>query len=267
VSVWVNGQPATAIDAADRGLHYGDGCFETIVVADGRLRSLDRHLARLQRGCGTLGIGLPDAALLQCWLQVAADSAPGSGIVKLIVTRGIATGRGYRPRGNEQATVVVSRHPLPPALDSLRVKVSAVRLGHNPLLAGIKHLNRLEQVLAQRQLGADSDEVIMLDQAGNAVCGSMSNLFIVNAGGLVTPRLDRCGVAGIMRSWVIDGARELSIPLVETEVSLAQLLAAPALFMSNVRLSLCSVSELDGQTLPLDPRVALLRRWIDVHAR
>jgi 4-amino-4-deoxychorismate lyase len=266
MSHWVDGQPSEWVDVRDRGLQYGDGCFETLICRDGRLQSLERHLARLQRGLATLGITAPPASQLQAQLAIAAVSEPGSGIVKLIVTRGVATTRGYRPQGDTQATIIVGRYPLTAAPAALRVEVSAVSLGHNPLLAGIKHLNRLEQVLAQRQLGAECDEVIMLDPAGNAVCGSMSNLFVVTAGGLVTPRLDRCGVAGIMRSRVFDGARALSIPLVEAEVPLSQLLAAPGVGMSNVRLGLCPVTRLAGRELPVDERVWAIRHWIDAHA-
>jgi 4-amino-4-deoxychorismate lyase len=266
VSFWVDGQPATAIDVRDRGLHYGDGCFETMIVAEGRLRWLDRHLARLQRGTAALGIALPEAALLRAQLQTAAASEPGVGIVKLIVTRGIALTRGYRPEDDARATIIVSRHPFTPAPAALRVELSSVSLGHNALLAGIKHLNRLEQVLAQRQLGPDCDEVIMLDQAGNAVCGSMSNLYLVHDDGLLTPRLDRCGVAGVMRSLVMDGARALAIPLVESTVSVPQLLAAQGLWMSNVRMGLRAVTRLAGRALPVDQRLAAIGQWIDAHA-
>ena len=263
---WVDGQLSGVIDVRNRGLHYGDGCFETMICVDGRLRWLDRHLARLHRGLAALDIVAPLASTLQAQLETAALSESGSAIVKLVVTRGIATARGYRPLGDAQPSIIVGRHPLSVAPAALRVEISNVSLGHNPLLAGIKHLNRLEQVLAQRQLGAECDEVIMLDQAGNAVGGSMSNLYVVTVGGVVTPRLDRCGVAGIMRSQVLDGARALSIPLAEAEVPMAQLLTAPGIWMSNVRMGLKPVTRLAGRELPVDERLTAIRQWIDAHA-
>jgi 4-amino-4-deoxychorismate lyase len=265
MSTWVDGQAATTIDVRNRGLHYGDGCFETMLVVDGRLRSVTRHLARLQRGLQVLGITAPDFVWLQAQLQVAAASESGPGIVKLIVTRGSAMARGYKPQVGERATVIISRHAWSPPPATLQVEISGVSMGHNRLLAGIKHLNRLEQVMAQQQLGPECDEVIMQDQAGHAICGSMTNLFIVTASGLLTPRLDLCGVAGIMRSLAMDGARALSIPIAEADVPLPQLLAAPGLWLCNVRLGVRAVTRLAGRELAVDQRLEAVRHWIDAH--
>ena len=262
----MNGEPALAVSAQDRGLQYGDGVFESLVCRGGRPLWLDRHLARLRRGLDVLGIAAPAAAELDESVRRAAACEPGMGIVKLIVTRGPATARGYRAQGDERATTIVSRHPYAPPPAALRVALSAVRLGHNRLLAGIKHLNRLEQVLAQRQLSPDCDEVIMLDEAGRAICGSMSNLFLARGDALVTPRLERCGIAGVMRTLVFEAARAQAIPVEEADVGLDELQAAGALALCNVRLGLTPVIRFEGRALGIDPRFTAIRRWIDAHA-
>jgi 4-amino-4-deoxychorismate lyase len=264
--VWVNGVATRAVDALDRGLQFGDGCFETLSCVAGKVRWLAQHLIRLRTGCRALQIALPsDAWLQECLLQ--ASVAQTRCLLKLTVTRGIATARGYRPSGEEQCTVIVARHPWPEAVVApLRVELSAVQLGHNALLAGIKHLNRLEQVLAQRQLGPGCDEVVLRDQAGQVICGSMSNLFICEASGLLTPDLRLCGVLGIVRAQVLAAATSLSIPVRTAPVSLATLQAAPACFFTNVRLGVCPAASFQGRMLAVDARVTALQRWVDAHA-
>ena len=189
-------------------------------------------------------------------------------IVKLIVTRGIVAARGYRPSGSEQPTLLAMFYPWPAATaDAFDVTISPVLLGENPLLAGLKHLNRLEQVLAQQSL-ADSaaSEALMLSSSGNVICGSMSNLFLCEEAALVTPRLDTCGVAGIMRGLVIDAASDLGVPVHIETVSLERLQAATALFVSNVRLGLQAVSHIGGRTLRVDSRMIPLRDRIYAHS-
>lgn len=261
ITAWVNGVAADALSVQDRGLHYGDGVFETMTCVQGRVRWLDAHLERLQCGCARLQIAAPaDAGLRQAATLAAAG---GDCILKLLVTRGNATARGYRARGDERSNWVLLRYdwqPSPPA--GLRVELGAVRLGSNPLLAGIKHLNRLEQVLAQRQLSAECDEVLLQDAAGRVVCGSMSNLFLFAGGGLRTPDLADCGVAGVMRAQVLRAAAALRVPVDVGAVSLAEVQAAPALMLTSVRLELAPVVRLAGRPLPVSPLLASLRQWI-----
>ena len=254
------------ISSDDRGLHYGDGLFETISSVDGQPRWLARHLARLRLGCQKLGIAMPEQALLQAEIATAA-AGQSRCLVKVIVTRGVATVRGYRPSGAEVPTLVVQLYPwLAPAAGRFTVDVSPVRLGENPLLAGLKHLNRLEQVLAQQQAGiAGVSETLMRASSGGVICGSMSNLFLCEAAALITPGLEQCGVAGIMRSLVIDAARALAMPLQVEAVSPERLQAAPAAFVTNVRLGLKAIDNLGRRDLATDERVAKLQDWIHAH--
>jgi 4-amino-4-deoxychorismate lyase len=234
------------ISSEDRGLHYGDGLFETISCVQGQPRWLARHLARLRLGCERLGIAMPDQALLQT--KIAA--------------------RGFRPTGAETPTVVVQAYPWPaPAAGRFVVDVSAVRLGENPLLAGLKHLNRLEQVLAQQQAGvAGVSETLMRASTGHLICGSMSNLFLCEAAALITPGVDQCGVAGVMRGLVVDAAQALMLPLRIEAVPLERLQAAPAAFVTNVRLGLQAVDILEQRELAADGRVKKLQDWIHAHS-
>ena len=260
----VNGVPGTQVSVLDRGLQYGDGLFETMRLEQGRLRWFERHMARLREGCARLGIAMPDAALLQ-----AEATAVGAGmaraLVKLIVTRGESRVRGYRPRGDEVATHIVSAHPWPaPIGGEYRVGLSPVRLGANPLLAGIKHLNRLEQVLAQRAAAqAGVHEVLMRSARGEVVCGSMSNLYLWQERELLTPALDECGVAGIVRSLVLELAPRLGLAVRTGPISVAQLAEARAIIVSNVRLGLQPVHWYEGRRLGTDARGAQLQELID----
>jgi 4-amino-4-deoxychorismate lyase len=260
----VNGAAGTQVAALDRGLQYGDGLFETVRCEQGRLRWFERHLARLAAGCERLGIAMPDGAVL-CSEATAVAAGMTRSLVKIIVTRGEARARGYRPRGDETATRIVSAHPWPATeAADFRVGLSEVTLGVSPQLAGIKHLNRLEQVLAQRAL-ADTGphEVLMRSGRGDVVCGSMSNLFLWQGRELLTPGLDAGGVAGIMRGLALELAPRLGLAVRVGPVSVAQLTSARAIIVTNVRLGLQPVHWYEGRRLEVDERAAQLQELID----
>ncbi len=147
----VDGEPALGLSVLDRGLHYGDGLFETIACRNGRARFLELHLQRLAEGCVRLQIRYENfPALGQKIREIAA--APANSIIKLILTRGSATARGYGARGDERAHTVLLQYAWPPEDPDawergVVARTAQGRLGENPLLAGLKHLNRLEQVL------------------------------------------------------------------------------------------------------------------------
>ena len=264
----IDGRAARVIDSADRGLQYGDGLFETITCRDGEARWLALHLQRLRHGCERLRIAFRDFEALAAEIRALAAGQPRC-IVKAIVTRGTATRRGYAPAGDEMPTRIVSRHqwPQPPAhaVSGFRLAVSSVTLGTNPLLAGLKHLNRLEQVLAQMARDeAGVDEVLMLSSAGQLIGGSMSNVFLANDSGLFTPGLDDCGVAGVMRRVVLEAAAGQGIPVGVRAVARAELAAVHEVFVTNVRWGVQSVQLLEGRALPSDALALRLRAIIDV---
>lgn len=267
MSTWINGRLRTTIDHRDRGLQYGDGLFETITCRDGAPRWLALHLQRLQHGCERLRIAFRDMGLLRAEIAGLAAAQPRC-IVKVIVTRGTATRRGYAPAGDERPTRIVSRHdwPQPPARAAagFQLGISSVSLGTNPLLAGLKHLNRLEQVLAQMQRdAAAADEVLMLSTAGQVIGGSMSNVFLADDNGLFTPELATCGVAGVMRRLVLEAAATLGHPVAVRPVAANDLARVREAFVTNVRWGVQSVKLLDGRALTGDAHARRLRTVID----
>ena len=262
--VLVNGESCDSVSVLDRGLQYGDGLFETMRCEQGRLRWFDRHLARLRLGCERFGIVPPEGELLRAEAASLTRAMPRA-LVKVIVTRGAATSRGYRPNGDERPTRVVSVHAWPPVpADEFRVGLSPVPLGTNPVLAGLKHLNRLEQVLAQRAAAsAGLHEVLMRSAGGEVVCGSMSNLFVCQGNEILTPPLGDCGVAGVMRSLVMALAPRCGLTVRVAPLSVPQLAAAPAILVTNVRLGIQPVHWYEGRRLEVDARGLRLQELID----
>ncbi len=210
MSIWINGRRGTVIDCRDRGLQYGDGLFETMLVRRRRVRLLELHLDRLTDGCKRLRLSIPAAAIEREIILRARQCQDG--VLKLIVTRGRGA-RGYRPTGDERCTRVLSQNPVPAAPAGIRtVRLCRTRLGINPDLAGLKTLNRLESVMARAEWrDARIWEGLMRDVEGSVVCGTMSNVFLRRGSTLMTPALDRCGVAGVMRRWVLEQAKELRL--------------------------------------------------------
>lgn len=234
---WIDGRAAAKLDPRDRGLNYGDGVFETMRVRRRVIRFLDYHMERLNEGCRRLAISAPNPVLLRNELVRIAARRPEA-VLKLIVTRGIGT-RGYRPSGRERCTRVISVHPLSRqaarATESpVRVRMCAMRLGVNETLGGLKTLNRLESVLARAEWSdARIWEGLMRDADDNIVCGTMSNIFIKRGSSLLTPKLDRCGVAGVMRRWVLEQAGALHLHAGEVRLSWDDLRKADEAFMTN----------------------------------
>ncbi len=250
----VDGRPADGIAVTDRGLHYGDGLFETIAIR-GRCPCLWwRHLARLAKGCDRLGIPMPDRDTLAAEVgSLLQETDAPDGVLKLIVTRGSGP-RGYAPPPVSRPTRILSFYPglpaalrdsAPAAAGGVRLTLCATRLGGNARLAGIKHLNRLEQVLARAEW-SDPEilDGIMCDARGRAVCATMSNIYVLDAAGIGTPPLRECGVAGTVRSVVEDCASALGIPFRERRLALSDLYAAGGLMISNALLGLVPVRQL-----------------------
>jgi len=245
-------------------VQYGDGLFETMSCRHGRVRWLEPHLARLRLGCERLGIAIPDRATLQREFTALAAGSERC-LLKLIVTRGVAQGRGYRPSGSEQPTRILMRYPWPAApAAEFRVHCSPVPLGGNPALAGIKHLNRLEQVLAQRAAAqAGVDEALQRGPDGDFVSGTMSNIFVVRGKVWQTPPIVCCGVAGVMRSLVLGTAPGVGLSVREAPLTAADLQAADAIVLSNVRLGLQAVHWYEGRRLSVPDSLPRLWEAID----
>lgn len=254
----VNGVESRSVAVADRGLQYGDGLFETLRLVGGRPRLLADHLARLARGCARLGIPVPPPALLEEEISRVAAVCDPDGIVKVIVTRGEG-GRGYRPPTTASPTRIVSGHE-PPAHDprsssaGIVLRLCTTRLGRNPVLAGLKHLNRLEHVLARAEWDDPAvPEGLMLDDRGFAVCGTQSNVFAVLGDRLVTPPVDQCGVAGVMRGFVLRIAATAGIAVDVRPVPMNSLHDAREVFVTSAVVGIWPVREFDGRSRVAGP--------------
>ena len=257
MNVWINGRACTQVDWRDRGLQYGDGLFETMRVRHGKVRLLEFHLERLAAGCARLRLAAPAPALLCREIRRAA-ALDDDAIVKLILTRGIGA-RGYRPTGRERPTRILSLGKLPTHAHGAKpaawtVRLCKTRLGWNEALAGMKTLNRLESVLARAEWrGMTVAEGLMQDADGNVVCGTMSNLFIRSGAVLATPSLDRCGVAGVMRRFVLEQAASAGLRPFERRIRLEDLSAAEEVFMTNAVIGVMPVAEVRAGPLCIRP--------------
>lgn len=260
VRVLINGEPADAVSCADRGFQYGDGLFETIAVRGGRPLRFERHLARLSRGAARLSLSLPSAELLRAEVgRMCAGSERA--VLKIVITRGRGE-RGYASDRSATPTRALRLSPWPErpafsARDGVDVRLCAARLGRNPLLAGIKHLNRLEQVLARAEWRDEYAEGLMRDDDGALIEGTMTNVFLVRNGVLVTPDLSECGVEGVMRAEVLDTAPALGVTIRAGRVTLDDLAHAEEVFVTNSIVGVWPVRRVD---LSVEGRAALAFR-------
>ncbi len=251
--MFVNGTLAQTLPADDRGLAYGDGVFRTLRAVDGQPRHWALHYAKLSADCARLSLQCPPETVLLDEICRATAAWPDAA-VKIIVTRGSGP-RGYAPPVPSMPLRVVSASSLSAAAPVVEPGIHAhlcqLRLSHQPALAGAKHLNRLENVLARAEWhDAAIREGLLLDQDGNAIGGTMSNVFVVAHGQLFTPDLSRCGVAGVTRDRVMAWATAAGVRCQVTPISLQRLLDADEVFFTNSLIGLWSVATLQERRWP-----------------
>ena len=267
----VNGKQQTQIDVTDRGLAYGDGLFETIAYVQDSLHNWDLHWQRFKFGAHKLAIKLPEeahllkqiAAELNASADVDSEAVLKSGtqrVIKVIITRGQG-GRGYLSPQPQQSSVIVSVHPWPEKAlqeyqQGIHATVCQTCLAKQPALAGIKHLNRLEQVLGRNEFHYSAfQEGIMLAcsepspgqrvdgqradgqrvdrKSALVVEGTSSNIFFVSNGQLLTPKIDTCGVRGTIREAILSLAPQLGIAVQQDDYFLQQLKGMSEVFFTN----------------------------------
>jgi len=243
---WINGQPGRLIDIADRGFTYGDGLFETIAIRTGVARFLALHLDRLMGGCGRLRIAAPERKRLELDL-VTAVRGIHNGVLKVIVTRGPGS-RGYKLPAESVTTVVWGTTESEPLQSRpIEVRWCETMVATNPATAGLKTLGRLEQVLARAEwTRPEVAEGLMTTTDGQLIGGTSSNVFVVTGDRVLTPSVQRAGVAGVMRRVVLETARADGIEVVETGLAPAQVHAATELFVSNALTGIRPVCRLDS---------------------
>lgn len=242
----VNGIPTDQVSALDRGLTYGDGLFESIRVVNGQAPLWPRHMQRLLEGCARLRIPAPSAAQLWREVQYTSDGM-AQAVARITVTRGVGE-RGYALPSSPQPGRIVAAFAAPATSaevysSGLHMRVCELRLAEQPLLAGIKHLNRLEQVLARAEWSDPAiAEGLLLDRGDRVISATMANVFAVIDGVLLTPALERCGVAGVARAEVLAALPQTRV----VELSVRDLLAASEIFLTSSVRGILPVQSVDG---------------------
>lgn len=260
--VLVNGRDDACVSAFDRGLLYGDGLFETIRFARGAAPLWARHMRRLGEGCARLGLPPPDMSLLAYEAQRVLAGA-GDAVVRITLTRGQGE-RGYAPPASPRTTRIVAAHPVP-AIPAdwyrlgIRVRSCGLRLAPQPYLAGIKHLNRLEQVLARAEWSdAGVVEGLVFDHDDHLISATAANVFGVQDGVLVTPALDRCGVAGVLRAELLQAFPRTVVKAVMKDEAMRM----DEIFVCSSVRGVLPVRELDGRVLRIgDATRAAQAHW------
>jgi len=237
--ILVNGKSEDRINITDRGLQYGDGLFETIAFRNGVAEFIDAHIQRLLAGCDRLKIPFLQLDLLHQELESVYQRCNGSAcIIKIVITRG-SGGRGYLADSSTVPTRIISTHAMPNYPESYSNKGVSVRfcqhkLSENTVLAGLKHLNRLDNVLARNEWTDTAiAEGLMFDQSNHLIEGTMSNVFIVKSQQLLTPLLNKSGVAGIMRAQIIQLANQLGLKVTESILTQDDVANADEVFVCN----------------------------------
>jgi len=254
--ILINGEHKKTLDITDRGLHYGDGLFETIEVMQQRPVFLTQHLARLKAGCQVLKLPYPDETLLLDEIKHVSNTCE-HGVIKLMLTRG-SGGRGYRQPDLLNPTRIIALHPFPEYPENFKTegiltRFCTARLGINPLLAGLKHNNRLEQVLARSEWQDEFQEGLMLNLNEHVIEGTMSNLFVVKEQKIYTPEITLSGIKGVMRQIIIKIARQNNLPLQETLLNRDFVQQADELFVSNSVIGIWPIKALENKTYSVGP--------------
>lgn len=259
VRLLVDGRADAAVSALDRGLGYGDGLFESIRMIGTTAPLWSRHMQRLGESCTRLHLPMPDAD--QLWgeaLQVSRGMPQA--VIRITLTRGLGE-RGYAPPPTARPTRIVAAFAPPPMhRQPLRLRLCDIRLAEQPALAGMKHLNRLEQVLARAEWNDPSiAEGVLCDGHDRVISATMANLFACVDGQWLTPSLDRCGVAGVARAEVLARCPWITVG----ELSLAALRGASEVFLSSSVRGIAPVQSFDGHDCrPGDVTRQLQQHWL-----
>lgn len=265
--ILVNGVATDSVAATDRGLAYGDGVFRTLLWKRGKPRWWPQQYRKLDSDCGALAIVCPAEAVLAEELARAVVEA-GDCVVKIMITRGSGA-RGYALPQKTSPTRIVMTAPLPEypeeyARSGIKVHLCRTRLSSQPRLAGVKHLNRLENVLARAEWSDPKvPEGLMLDEQDHIVGGTMTNLFIVEDGRLVTPALSRCGVAGVTRERVMESAGKVGMVCRKEPVTQARLLDAQEALLINSVIGAWQIKACAGRNWEPGTWTHRVREWLD----
>lgn len=263
----VNGEKTESISVADRGLQFGDGVFETIRMHLGKPVWWQQHIDRLLDGCNRLRFSeLPDTEVLQQEANALAMDCD-AGVLKIIITRGCSNS-GYVAPTEIPCNRILSLTPgmrrKSKAGQGIILGICQQRLPAIDTLSSIKHLNRLEQVLARLQCRVEGwDEGIMIDDQENVIEGSMSNLFIWQGDQLITPSLEKTGLKGLCRESVLSLAKENRISVKQSNLKLSDLENCSSLFMTNSLIGIWPVINFNSKLFPVCENTRLLQNKLE----
>jgi len=246
-----NGKRQESIPLTNRGFRYGDGVFETLVIHHQQIELWSHHFQRLMLGCKALKIEftLTEDQLLDEIMSICTDNEWY--IVRLVVSRS-GRGRSYRVLEGAGADRLISLYQWPNSTQSpsqgLRLQTCSYQLPESPRLAKIKHLNRLDQVLATLEIDYNYfDEALLTDFSASVISGTMSNLFFVSNDSLITPLIKTVGIEGTMRSFVLDSANKIGIKSAIKTVTIDELMKANEIFMTNSLWAIKPVQQINEQ--------------------
>lgn len=263
----INGQQGSSIQVMDRSVMYGDGVFRTMRMRNGRINAWLGQYHKLEADCQALDILCPARIILEQEIKQIAHDTPDC-VVKIVVSRGEG-GRGYSVPDSVSPNRVVLTAPIPayPALfwdQGVRLHVCEMRMCHQPRLAGIKHLNRLENVLARMEWSnPEIAEGLMLDAEGWVIEGTMANIFMRQGNTLFTPDLSDCGVAGLQRKRILEFAPQCGLTPEISHFSLPNLLKAEEVFLCNSVIGVWPVRQIGAQAIPLGATSAQMQRLLE----
>ncbi len=258
--VLINGEEQDKISIFSRNMQYGDGLFETCVAMDNQILFWSCHFSRLEIGCEKLNINKIDEGV---WLsdikKAFALSLKKNCIVKLILSRGNSLrGYGYKDDIKPVRIVIISEMHQSLINKEFSLEYSTSGYHSNPQLAGIKHCNRLEQILARSNLSCN--EAIMLDEKENVISVTQGNIYFIFGNKLLTPKLDRCGVVGSRRSLILELARSLKMDALESNISINQAQQADEVFISNSIIGIQPVHAIERHKLGKNPQTEKIRK-------
>jgi len=247
----INGKDCDQIEIFDRALQYGDGIFETIPIQNRKILCIDEHLDRLEKGCERIKISIPDKSIIKNEISSLIDTNDQA-VIKIIISRGQGE-RGYKIPDNIKPTRIISIFPWPDyskefSKSGIKTKVCSYRYSNNSVLAGVKHLNRLEQILARGEW-SDNDiaEGIVMNSDNYVIEGTMSNIFCITDKILHTPDLSLCGIEGIVRDKIINLSNKFGFKIEIKKITLDFLLNAEEIFMCNSLIGIWPVNSIDGK--------------------
>ncbi len=268
-AIWINGEAVDCLFAEDRSIQYGDGFFTTISIVDHKILNWQAHWSRIKNSCQQLNIPVPAIADLKSWLNRAIESylsqqSADRAVLKIVVSRGVG-GVGYAPSSKPKLNILFYFKPHPVQSANLHAGIIAgvckTQASINAF-AGVKTLNRLENVLARQEVMENGwDEGIMLNYVDQVVCATQSNIYLVKENKIITPVIANSGVAGTTRASLYKLLQQHDWDLVEKNLSLQDVENADEIFFTNAVRGVQPVTQFADKSLNTNIANNLKRLW------